>query len=122
MNEARRLSATLLHDVGKYIARTARNLTPDRPITEPLRKMLLRDVYETHHGARASSRFEELASPLEGLVNDPRIEQVRARLRAIDAREAEAKGGDPETLSMIVRDALEIEEMLRALAREVSQR
>jgi hypothetical protein len=81
--------------------------------------MLLRDVYETHRGARASSRFEELAAPLEALMADPRIEQVRERLRAIDARETSARIGDAEALAMIANDAIAVEEMLRALAREV---
>lgn len=120
MDETRRVVATLLHDVGKYIARTARNLEPGRPIAAPLCAMLLKDVYETYRGERASLRFNELERELRELVDDPRVQQVRERLRAIDACEAAARAGDPDALCLIVEDAIEIEKMLRALAREVS--
>ncbi|UJR79408.1 hypothetical protein [Sandaracinus amylolyticus] len=118
MSEARRLAATLLHDVGKYVARTARNLRDGQAIEAPFASMLLRDVYETYRGARASARFEELAQPLAALVPDVRLDEVRALLGAIDARENEARAGDAAALSAIARDARVIEETLRAIARE----
>ncbi|AKF07981.1 hypothetical protein [Sandaracinus amylolyticus] len=118
MSEARRLAATLLHDVGKYVARTARNLRDGQMIDGLFASMLLRDVYETYRGARASARFEELARPLAAIAPDARLDDVRTRLRAIDAREADARAGDAAALSAIARDARAIEETLRAIARE----
>lgn len=121
-SELRRLAATLLHDVGKYVARTARNLPAGQAAAGPLAAMLLRDVYETYRGARASVRFEELAPELEVLAPDARIAEARARLRAIDARERAARAGDPEALVAIAEDARAVEDALRALARDVSAR
>ena len=51
--------ARLVHDVGKYVARTARNL-PAAPTPEML-DMLVRDLYELRPGRRASALLAELA-------------------------------------------------------------
>lgn len=120
--EIRRLAATLLHDVGKYGARTARNLRPGQAIEGPLASMLLRDVFETYRGARASARFEELAPALESLRPDPRLAEARARLAAIDAREHAARAGDAAALGGIAEDARAVEDALRGIARDASQR
>jgi len=119
--ELRRVVSTLLHDVGKYVARTARNVV-DRPsIDGPFVGMLLRDVYETYRGARASARFEQLVSELEALgFHDPRIVAARGALAQIDSLEQAARGGDEPALASVASAAIEIEEALRSLARDVA--
>ena len=120
--DTHRLAATLLHDVGKYVARTARNLREGQVIEGPFAEMLLRDVYETFRGRRASERFEELAPPLERALGDERLAAVRARLAQIDACEERARRGDADTLASIARHARAIEDDLRALARATMTR
>lgn len=120
--EAHRIAATLLHDVGKYVARTACNLREGQPIEGPLAAMLLRDVYETWRGGRASERFEELARELEALApsalpTEAAMAEVRAHLREIDAREPGARAGDAQALAAVAEHARGVERELRALAR-----
>lgn len=120
-SELRRVVATLLHDVGKYVARTARNVV-DRPrLEEPLLGMLLRDVYETHRGRRASERFEALVAELDALgLRDARIGVARSALAQIDSLEDAARGGDEPALASVVSAAIEVEDALRSLARDVA--
>jgi hypothetical protein len=118
MSEARRVAAALLHDVGKYVARTARNVPADR-IEGPFASMLLKDVYETHRGARASARFAELAAELERAgVRDARVGAVREALGRIDALEARARAGEAAALVALEKDALVFVRSLRGLARD----
>ena len=119
--ELRRVVSTLLHDVGKYVARTARNVV-DRPhVDGPLLGMLLRDLYETHRGTRASARFEVLAAELEALgFQDARIVVARGALEQIDSLEEAARGGDEPAVASVVAAAIEVEDALRGRARDVA--
>ena len=78
--------ALLVHDVGKYVSRIARNLPEQGPIAAPLVTMLVKDLYETHQGRRASVRFEELAEALDPSVRDA----ARSELAIIDGTNREA--------------------------------
>lgn len=105
-------TASLVHDVGKYITRVARNLPKEDPIPAVLVGMLAKDLYETHRGRRASVRFDELASDMpEG----PRSE-VRALLSEIDGLEVSVRAGDPVAVRRAAALALEVDARLRALA------
>ena len=116
MNDVGRLAADLLHDVGKYLARTARNVG-ERPIDAFLAGMLARDAYETHRGQRASERFAEVAEQLEALgVRHPSLAVARAALARIDALEPGVRSMDPAALHSLVTLAVEVEGALRALA------
>lgn len=105
----------LVHDVGKQVARTARNLTAEEASRGTLASMLLADLYALR-GERASARFERLAQGLAG----PRLDEVRARFARVDALEAAARAGEGEALAALVDHALAIEAALRAFAREVA--
>jgi hypothetical protein len=120
--ETHRLAAAMLHDVGKYVARTARNLRDGQPIEGPLAEMLLRDVFETWRGRRASERFEALATELARAMPDPRIDAVRADLAAIDAAEDAARRGEPAALRTIAERARAVEDALRGVARAAMAR
>ena len=116
---AAELAATLAHDVGKYIARAARNLPPHGAIQPALISMLVADVFATHGGRPALARFDELAPELLTLTDDARLQAVRVLLIRTTAHEPAVRGGDAEASREVASLALEIESLLRALARDL---
>lgn len=102
----------LAHDVGKYVARTARNL-PEGAVPEVLVQMLVRDVFETADGVDALALFDRLAGEHAGA-----LPEVRAELEALVAMRAALHAGES------VRDAaarcLRVEALLRARLEEAS--
>ena len=98
--------ARLYHDVGKYVARTARNL-PDGALDRELVDMVVRDLYELKPGRRASAVFAELAAP------DPRLDPIRIYLDAIDRLEVKVRAGDEAAVRGAAALALEVERRLR---------
>ena len=109
----RERASLLAHDVGKYVARVAKNVAPGGPMPAALVPLLVKDLYELA-GGRASARFEELA---RGAI-DPRIEQVRAHLASIDSLEARVRAGEPAACVEACDHARRIEAALSELARE----
>ncbi|MEM9070471.1 MAG: hypothetical protein AAGE52_18340 [Myxococcota bacterium] len=101
--------AELVHDVGKYVSRTARNL-PDGEIPPVLVAMLCRDLYALQEGRRASTVFRELAADYPA---------ARARCQdafdRIDALEAEVRAGEPGAVREAATLAMSIDSALRAL-------
>jgi len=116
---AAELAATLAHDVGKYIARAARNLPPSGAIPPALTTMLVADVFATHAGRPALARFDELAPELLTLTDDARLAAVRALLIRAAAQERAVRDGDAEASRELAALALEIESLLRALSRDL---
>jgi hypothetical protein len=110
---AREARRQLLHDVGKYVARIAKNLPPDGPIAAPLAAMLVKDLYETHRGRPASARFAELE---EALAQDSR-EVARAHLSAIDALQGRVRQADAAAMREAAGHAIAVEKVLRDAAR-----
>jgi hypothetical protein len=102
--------ARLVHDVAKYVARTARNLPP-APTPEMV-AMLVRDLYELRPGRRASSLFAELAPP------SPLFDDVRALLAEADELEAAVRAGDAAAVTRAAAIACEVERRIRTLATE----
>jgi hypothetical protein len=98
--------ARLYHDVGKYVARIARNL-PDGPLDAELMEMLVRDLYELRPGRRASAVFDELSEP------DPRLDELRPFFLAIDKLEPQVRRGDEASVRGAAALALEVERRLR---------
>jgi hypothetical protein len=99
----------LAHDVGKYVARTARNLRG--PADPELVRMLIRDLYELKPRVRASQLFAELASGLE----HPALARVAALLGETDALEPLVRRHDPTAVASAARLACEVERRLREL-------
>ncbi len=114
MSEAER-AAQLAHDVGKYVARIARNVAPDGPVPAALVPLLVRDLYELPGDVRASHRFDQLAA---ALAPHPSIDAARDALRAIDALEAQVRAGGAEACRAACSHAREVERLLRERARE----
>ena len=107
---SRRRLGVLVHDVGKYVARTARNLPADP--TPEMVDMLVRDLYELRPGQHASAVFASLAA----FVGAPPLDDVRALFAEIDGLEAEVRAGAPAAVSRAAAIARNIESRLRALA------
>lgn len=107
----RELAARLAHDVGKYVARIAKNAPADGPFPAALVPLLVEDLYASPGGGRPSARFDALAPPGE-------LAAVREAFAAIDALEDAVRGGDPGACRRACALALEVEAALRASARE----
>jgi hypothetical protein len=105
-----RALAHLYHDVGKYVARTARNLPPGA-ISPSLLAMLVRDLYDLRPGRRASEVFDELAAGLD----QPGLDDVRAALAGIDDIESAVRAGEAHSVARAAELAISVEQALRAL-------
>ncbi|HXU74184.1 MAG TPA: hypothetical protein VN947_33040 [Polyangia bacterium] len=106
----RRQLQSLVHDVGKYVARTARNLPPEP--TREMVDMLVRDLYELRPGQHASAVFASLVA----FAGAPPLDDVRALFVEIDRLEPEVRAGAPAAVGRAARIARDIEARLRALA------
>jgi len=106
----RRDMAKLVHDVGKYVARTARNLPPEP--TPEMVAMLVRDLYELRPGQRASARLAELAD----FPDAPPLDDVRALFAEIDALEPALRRGEAAAVRRAAALACEVEARLRQVA------
>lgn len=107
--------ATLAHDVGKYIARIARNVPETGAFPGALVPLLAKDLYEAPGGGRPSARFAALAAELPPHAA---LEEAAAHLRAIDALEGDVRGGDEAACREACRRALAVERLLRGYAAE----
>jgi hypothetical protein len=115
--DVRARAARLVHDVGKYVARTARNVS-GQAWAPDLVAMLCRDLYELPRG-RASAVFAKLTACFEGA--QPALDSVRSLLAEIDGLEAGVRRGEPESLDAAARAALAVEATLRAFARSLEE-
>lgn len=114
------VARTLAHDVGKYVARAARNLPPKGAIPGVILDMLFRDVLGTlPNGQTPAERFEILAAELGS--DDPRIADVRQRFARIAALEKELARGTELVVRSVAADALAIEQALSSLAKDLSR-
>ena len=117
---ARRLAARLVHDVGKYIARTARNVR-GQAWTPELVAMLCRDLFELT-GGRASAVFEDLAKRIEARTGtQPALSRVRGLLAQIDGLENAVRRGEPTALERAGQLSLAVDEALRAFSRNIRE-
>lgn len=114
------ITDALHHDVGKYISRTAQNVSPDETLAAPLLSMLVRDLYETYRGQSARVRFVALQAELpEQLRSSPIFEIALARLHAMDALEQSVRAGELHATRSAIRDSLLISRLLTEAARAV---
>lgn len=113
--------ALLHHDLGKRIARTARNV---RGVTGTVRgsilAMLVKDLYAIDGARRASEVFEDRARELPQLATA--LDPARAALTRIDALEHAVRAGEAPAIDEAVGLALEIEAFTTdLLVREVAR-
>ena len=100
-------SLRLAHDVGKYIARIARNVPAGEPVPSALVPLLIRDLYE-----RPGESFEELAEGLEHAS----LDEARVHLKRLSVIESAVRQGQPEPCTEACGLALAIESALAACA------
>ena len=105
----RRQRLALVHDVGKYVARTARNLPPAP--TADMVAMLAHDLYELRPGQRASA----LLAVLAGDSDAPPVATARVLLAEADALEPAVRAGDPAAVARAAELAIAVEAALRTL-------
>lgn len=114
-SDIRRAASALAHDVGKYVARTARNV-PDGAWTPELASMLLRDLYDLR-GEHALHAFLRLApaatSPLAAF---PEWTTAHDLLRELDTLEPALRALEAPALQDAARLALLVERALAELA------
>ncbi len=103
----------VLHDVAKYVARTAMNLPEGALVAPALAELLLRDVY----GRRDEPRMSETFDALVGETDDPVLLECRECLGEIDGLETEARAGEPAALTRIATLARSVADRLKAWAR-----
>jgi len=109
------MASALAHDVGKYVARTARNM-PDGTWTPERVSMLLRDLYDLR-GERALQAFLRLAPPVTSpLASFPEWTTAHDLLCELDAMERELRARNEPALQSAARRALRVESALRELA------
>jgi hypothetical protein len=114
------MAARLVHDVGKYVARTAHNVAPGG-FSPELAQMLWRDLFHLP-GGRASVVFERLASPIEGIGGAmPELARARTLLEDIDKLEESVRAGETAALERAARLALAVEDVLRTWARSIQE-
>lgn len=118
MTEAATLAARLAHDVGKYVARAARNL-PDGDVPEVLVEMLAADLYALDGSRRASEVFAHRSAELRRLRPDARLDEAEALLSEADRLEPAVRAGEIEAVRRAAECALGVADRLRALAREL---
>lgn len=109
-------AARLAHDVGKYIARMARNISAEGPVPAALVPLLVKDLFELAKGRRASAVYRELAEPLAAMVDEPRLRTVEARLSQLDELEVAVRAGEESAVRAAAELAREVEAALRAVA------
>ncbi|MBI2897136.1 MAG: hypothetical protein HYY06_26505 [Deltaproteobacteria bacterium] len=114
-----KLAARLAHDVGKYVARAARNMPP-RGATPAMVAMLATDLYSLAGGRRASAVLAELAGPFgEG---DERLATARSLLEEADRLEDRLRAAEPAAVERGRAIALEVQSLVLDFARMVASR
>jgi len=121
-SEIRRMASALAHDVGKYVARTARNM-PDGTWT-PERVSMLRAISTTYAASapcrRSSGSHLPVTSPLASF---PEWTTAHDLLCELDGMENELRAGHTPALNGAARRALLVESgAARAHAERAQQR
>lgn len=112
----RELTAQLLHDVGKYLTRTARNLPASEAIDGGLVEMLCRDLYGAAGSERPAARLSALVAEFPPAFSDKRLEQAAATLAELERCEPAVRSGRADAVARAAALALQVEQLLRALA------
>ena len=120
LGEAKLCALRLAHDVGKYLARTARNL-PDAEIPEVLVSLLFKDLFELMPGKSSLRVFEELANPLYQAWPDPRLKQCRGLLEAIEKLKDAVRDADDRAVRRAAEMALQVESLLLDIVKDLSE-
>ncbi len=114
MTATTELWGRLVHDVAKYVARTARNVH-DGEWDSELVAMLCADLYDEE---RVSRRFDRLTQSIEtARSREPAFAPIRALLAEIDGLEADVRAANHQALARAAQLAVDVENRIRTLAR-----
>lgn len=102
----------LVHDVGKYVSRVARNVPVDGPVPAALAPLLIQDLYATWRGRPARERFEADRAALAPALARA-LEPLFAELSAL---EPAVRRQEDAALRRAVQLALAIDRALRHAA------
>jgi hypothetical protein len=116
---ARQHASRLAHDVGKYIARIAHNL-PRGGIASSLVRLMEKDLFAIDGTRSASQLFNQLAEPLESILDDERITSCRIMLEEIDSLKTGIQNREPEVIRRAAALAVQVEDTLRELYHDLS--
>jgi len=108
------------HDVAKYMAMTARNVSPN-DLDEELRSFLRRDLTQTDGEQPAWVLWERFASELGVLSDEPDLEGIEggmAELRGLYRRWSEGQPLDEQ----LIGKTIAVSDAIRALRRAVRRR
>ena len=118
LKAARAQAAKLAHDVGKYISRMARNLG-DGDIPQPVAVLLFKDLFAIDGKNTAANVFETYAAALEAIMKDSRLTECRIKLKEIDSLKGSIANEDTAAMRKAATLALEIEESLNDICRDI---
>jgi hypothetical protein len=110
------LLAQLVHDVGKYLARTARNLPAAESIDAGLIAMLCRDLYGDPGKPSPAARFTALSAELQPLLPAAPLPAIAAMFNELTDLAVAVRAGQPAAVTRATTLALQVEQQLRALA------
>jgi hypothetical protein len=111
------LRRVLVHDIAKYVSRTARNIQGIVPSSAHV-EMLTKDLYEVRHGKRASVVLADVLLLRPSLALDPRIERCRALLAEADSIETDVRQVELGAVHRAIHIALDVDRLLREVARD----
>ena len=114
----RDFAESLSHDVGKYVARIAKNVPVGGDVPKALVPLLRKDLYSLPGGQRPSECFESRISAVD---KDVRLEAAKGFFRRLDALENKVDAGDAQSLREACQLAVSIENLLQQYAQEKRQ-
>ncbi len=121
---AKEILSRLVHDVGKYVSRTARNLPPGE-IPDGLAELLMEDLFETDGKRDALALFEGIVGEGGGVFEETSIrddiEACRMRLEEImnDRRSIEQR--DDAAMRRAAELAIEVDGRIRDVSMRVER-
>ncbi len=110
----------LVHDVGKYVSRAARNL-PEGKISEGLAELLLEDLFETDGKRDALHLFDRITEPLDWGDLNEEIQACRGLLVEIVGDRGGIERRDDASMRRAAELAVEVDTRLRNLAVSVAK-
>ncbi len=120
LHEAEALASRLVHDVGKYVSRMARNL-PGGKVPKALVDLLVTDLYAFEDGRSPLTLFDELSLPLDALIGNTHLKECRRMLEQIDQIEHEVRQGEKMAVHRAASLAIDVDELLRALRKAITE-
>lgn len=112
--EADAALVSLAHDLGKYIARIARNVPAGAAVPPALLPLFVKDLYETHQGRRASAVWNERRG---ALARRPELEVIEACLAELDTLEVRVRAAEADATAQAADLARAVSDLFLKIVR-----